>query len=59
MVSDGLSQKLKLLEALNPEKVLKQGYAILSGEISPGNVVEITTFKEEIKAEIKEVYDRK
>ena len=59
MVSDGLSQKLKILEALNPEKVLKQGYAILSGEISPGNVVEITTFKEEIKAEIKEVYDRK
>ena len=28
---------------MNPEKVLKKGYAILSGEISPGNVVKITT----------------
>ena len=53
-----LKQKIKLLEALNPEKVLKQGYAILSGKVSPGSVVKITTLKEEIKAEIKEVYER-
>lgn len=54
-----LKQKIKLLEALNPEKVLKQGYAILTGKVSPGSVVKITTLEKEIKAEIKEVYERK
>jgi hypothetical protein len=43
---------------LNPEKVLEQGYAILSGKISPGNVVKITTFKNEIEAEIKSIKER-
>ena len=54
-----VKQKIKLLEALNPEKVLRQGYAILSGKVSPGNVVKITTFNQEINAEVKEVHDRK
>ncbi len=53
-----VEHKLKLLETLNPEKVLRQGYAILSGKISPGNVVKITTMKQEIKAEVKEIYER-
>ncbi|MBR3204652.1 exodeoxyribonuclease VII large subunit [Candidatus Saccharibacteria bacterium] len=38
-----ISQNLSLLESLNPEKILKQGYAILSGSLSVGNVVKITT----------------
>lgn len=59
ILADELAQKVKLLEALNPEKVLKQGYAIIGGKVSLGNVVEITTFKQKIKAEIKEIYDRK
>ena len=54
-----LLHKEKLLETLNPEKVLRQGYAIISGKISPGNVVKITTLKQEINAEIKEIYERK
>lgn len=58
-LQNNVQQKIKLLEALNPEKVLKQGYAILSGKISPGNVVKITTFKQEINAEIKEIHERK
>lgn len=58
-VSDVLSHKIKLLEALNPEKVLSQGYAIMSGKISPGSVVKITTYKQEIEAEIKKVQERK
>ncbi len=58
-ISEVISQRLKLLEVLNPEKVLKQGYAILSGKISPGNVVKITTFKQEIDAEIKKITERK
>ena len=54
-----LSHEIKLLEAMNPEKVLRQGYAILKGKISPGSIVKITTFDKDINAEIKEVYDRK
>lgn len=53
-----LRQKIKLLEALNPEKVLKQGYAILSGKISPGSQIEIQTYHQIINAEIKDVYQR-
>ncbi|MBQ2643774.1 exodeoxyribonuclease VII large subunit [Candidatus Saccharibacteria bacterium] len=56
--ASGLEQKLKILEALNPEGILKQGYAILTGKIFPGGVVKITTYKQEIKAEIKEIYER-
>jgi exodeoxyribonuclease VII large subunit len=58
-IHDDIRQKLKLIEVLNPEKVLKQGYAILSGKVSPGSVVKITTFDKEINAEVKEVHDRK
>lgn len=54
-----LSHEIKMLEAMNPEKVLRQGYAILKGKISPGSIVKITTFDKDINAEIKEVYDRK
>ncbi|MDO4508087.1 MAG: hypothetical protein Q4B65_01740, partial [Candidatus Saccharibacteria bacterium] len=53
-----LKQKIKLIEMLNPEKILKQGYAILAGKVSPGNVVKITTEKQEIKAEVKEIHER-
>ena len=54
-----LKHKIKLLETLNPEKVLKQGYAILSGNITLGSVVKITTLDKEIKAEVKEINGRK
>lgn len=55
---NSIKQKMRMVEALNPENVLKQGYAMLSGEIVLGNVVKITTYKKEIKAEIKEVCER-
>lgn len=54
-----VQNKIKLLEVLNPEKVLAQGYAIMSGKISPGNVVRITTNKYDIEAEIKMIKERK
>ena len=57
-LSDYLAHQIKLLEVLNPEKVLKQGYAILNGKISPGELIKITTFKQEIKAEVKEAHER-
>ena len=53
-----LSNQIKILVEHNPEEVLKQGYAILNGRLSLGNVVKITTFEKEIKAEIKEIYER-
>ncbi|MBR3139132.1 exodeoxyribonuclease VII large subunit [Candidatus Saccharibacteria bacterium] len=53
-----LEQKTKMLEMLNPEKVLSQGYAILSGKIDVGNIVKITTIKQEIAAEIKSIKER-
>lgn len=59
MLSNELAQKRRLLEALNPEKVLKQGYAILAGKVSLGNVVKITTFKKEAEAKIIKVRERK
>ena len=49
----------RLLEALNPEKVLKQGYAILVGDVSPGGVVKITTIDKEIEAEVQKINKRK
>lgn len=54
-----LIQKMKILEAFNPEEILRRGYAILSGKISPGNVVKVTTIDKEINAEIKEISKRK
>ena len=51
--------KQELLETLNPEKVLKQGYAIVAGKISPGSVVKITTMTQEVEAEVKKVEGRK
>jgi len=57
-LENDLRHKMKLLEVLNPEKVLSQGYAILSGKISPGEMIDITTHDKEIKAEIKELHER-
>ena len=53
-----LKQKMKLLEALNPEKVLSQGYAIIAGKISPGELIKITTKKQMIEAEVKKIAER-
>ena len=55
---NNLQSKLKVLEVLNPEKVLAQGYAILSGKISPGEPVNITTYNKIIEAEIKKIKER-
>ena len=48
----------KILAQLNPEKVLERGYAIVRGDIDVGNVVDITTHKQEIKAKITEVKEK-
>lgn len=48
----------KILEQLNPEKVLERGYALILGDAKVDNVVKITTHKQEIKAKITEVKER-
>ncbi|MBR2855618.1 exodeoxyribonuclease VII large subunit [Candidatus Saccharibacteria bacterium] len=53
-----LQHQIDLLETLNPEKVLHQGYAILSGKISPGSVVKITTKDRELTATINDIKER-
>ena len=54
-----LEEKTKTLAAMNPEQVLRQGYAILKGDILVDNVVKITTFDKEIKATVKEINERR
>ena len=53
-----LTQKIKLSEVLNPEKFLKQGYAIVAGEMDVGKMIKITTFEKEIEAKINKVKER-
>lgn len=53
-----LKQKMQVLEALNPEVILRQGYAILSGKISPGSTLKITTSDAEIITLIQQIIKR-
>ena len=59
LTQNGLAQKRRLLEVLNPENILKQGYAIVSGDLQVGSVVKITTLDAEMEAEIKKKEGRK
>lgn len=48
----------KILQNLNPETLLRRGYAIITGKLSPGQEIQITTSKKLLTAEIKNVQDR-
>ena len=48
-----------ILKSLNPENVLKNGYAILTGKIEVGSEIGITTHEKRITAEIKSIKERK
>ena len=51
----------KRLAIMDPEATLRRGYAILSNseqEYQIGNVVKITTFKQQLTAEIKDAQKR-
>jgi len=43
---------------LNPENVLKRGYALIRGDQKVGSVIEIETFKTSIKAEVQDVRNK-
>ena len=57
-VKNDLAAQVKILEQLNPERVLERGYALLKGEIAEGNEIEILTAKNEIEAKITKVKER-
>lgn len=40
---------------LNPDNVLKRGYALLRGELEPGKEIEIETYQSHVTAEVKDV----
>ncbi|MBR2836939.1 exodeoxyribonuclease VII large subunit [Candidatus Saccharibacteria bacterium] len=58
-MQEKIAQQQKVLVVLNPEKVLKQGYAIIGGRMDIGDVVKITTFNRIAEAEIKNITERK
>ena len=53
-----LSEKRLILDSLNPASVLEKGYAILSGKISPGELLTITTKENLITSRIEHVKSR-
>ena len=48
----------KILEQLNPERVLERGYALVKGELAVDSEIDITTAKKEIKAKVTAVKER-
>ncbi len=53
-----ISEKIKLISHLDPDIVLKQGYAILKGKLAPGETIEITTHQQLISATINHLKER-
>lgn len=58
ITKDRLDGTIALLDQLNPENVLKNGYAYLRGAQRIGDIVTITTYKNIIQAEVKDVEKR-
>ena len=58
-IENDIMAQRRILEQLSPERVLERGYALLRGDVKVDNVVEITTFKHDIKAKVIEVKERK
>ena len=52
---DDILAKKRLLENLNPQRILRQGYAILRGNIEVGEQILIETIDKKITAEVKNV----
>lgn len=57
-VEKQIHETQKILESVNPENVLRRGYAILTGKIAQGEEVKLTTVNQLITVEVKNVQDR-
>ena len=53
-----LNETARVLESLNPEGVLRRGYAIVTGKLSPGSEITILTTKQTLTAEVIHVQER-
>lgn len=49
---------MKILESMNPDLVLRRGYAIISGRVKVGETLKITTFEQSISAQVKSINSR-
>lgn len=58
-IESEIAAQKRVLAQLNPDNVLERGYALIRGEAKVGNVVEITTYKQDIKAKVTEIKERK
>jgi exodeoxyribonuclease VII large subunit len=54
-----IESKKSILKSLDPENILRRGYAILTGVIDVGNEIAITTERKRIIAEVKSINERK
>jgi exodeoxyribonuclease VII large subunit len=54
-----ISSTKSILKSLNPENVLKNGYAILRGKVEIGSEIEITTHDKDIAAKVTNIRERK
>jgi exonuclease VII large subunit len=57
-VLNKLESYRQILEQLSPENVLARGYCLVRGKIALGKTIEITTIKNQITAEVKNVSSR-
>ena len=48
----------KTLEGLNPDRVLRQGYAIVTGKVEVGSKLQVLTHENEMEAEVLKVVKR-
>ena len=58
-IESEIAAQKHVLAQLNPDNVLERGYALIRGEAKVGNVVESTTYKQDIKAKVTEIKERK
>ena len=47
-----------VVDQVNPDNVLKRGYALLKGAVAVGSEIQIETYKKVVTAEVKNVKDR-
>lgn len=58
-LEESVKGKIRLLSGADPDLTLKRGYAIVSGDLTEGNVVKITTFLNEAEAKLTKIKERK
>ena len=43
---------------VNPDNVLRRGYALLRGEVGVGNIIELETIDKQVTAEVRDVREK-